>query len=144
MKNPISIDTGGAFSVGPQQPLPAGTDWKRTTNELESDWDVLKRGRRRTHGRGKLTRDFQALPEEYVLIANLENPAYIDLVLDGSLDNLADKFAEASGTAGTFSAWHRMHHARLIGQPPRHLLREDGFVDQLVVVSYQHCQRTAA
>jgi hypothetical protein len=126
----------------PEKPLPAGTDWKRTTNELESDWNVLKRGRRRTHGRGKLTRDFQALPEEYVLIANLENPAYVDLVLDGDLDSLAGKFAEASGTAGSFSAWRRKHHARLIGQPPRFLLRQDGFIDQLVAVCYQHCHAT--
>jgi hypothetical protein len=125
----------------PDQPA-GGGPWKRTTNELESQWNVLKRGRRRTHGRGKLTRDFQALPEEYVLIANLENPIYVDLVLDGSLENLSDKFAEASRRAGSFSAWRQMHHARLIGQPPRRLLRQDGFIDQLVTVCHQHCHET--
>jgi hypothetical protein len=125
----------------PDQPA-GGGPWKRTTNELESDWNVLKRGRRRAHGRGKLTRDFQALPEEYVLIANLENPVYVDLVLDGSLEYLAGKFAEASRSAGSFSAWYRMHHARLIGQPPRALLRQDGFIDQLVAACHQHCNAT--
>jgi len=125
----------------PDQP-PSGGPWRRTTNDLESDWNVLKRGRRRAHGRGKLTRDFQALPEEYVLIANLENPVYLDLVLDGSLENLSGKFAEASRTAGSFSAWRGTHHARLIGQPPRGLLRQDGFIDQLVAVCYQHCHAT--
>ena len=103
---------------------------------------MLKRSRRRAHGRGKLTRDFQALPEEYVLITNLENPAYVDLVLDGSLENLPAKFAEVSGSAGSFSAWRRMHTARLIGQPPRRLLRQDGFIDEVVAVCYQHCQAT--
>ena len=122
----------------PDQP-PTGGPWKRTTNELESDWNVLKRGRRRAHGRGKLTRDFQALPEEYVLIANLENPVYLDLVLDGSLENLSGKLAEASRSAGSFSAWRSTHHARLIGQPPRGLLRQDEFIDQLIAVCYQHC-----
>lgn len=122
----------------PQQPLSGEAAWKRTTNELESDWNVLKRARRRMHGRGKLTRDFQALPEEYVLIANLENPAYIDLVLEGSLGNLAGKLAQASDTAGSFSAWRRIRHSRLIGQPPRHLLRQDGFIDELVTACNQH------
>jgi len=80
--------------------------------------NVLKRSCRRTHGRGKLTHDFQALPEEYVLLANLEHPGYVDLVLDGSLDNLAGRFAEASGTAGSFSEWRHVHHPRLIGHLP--------------------------
>jgi len=126
----------------PDQPLLAGVEWKRTTNELESAWNMLKRGRRRAHGRGKLTRDFQALPAEYALLGNLENPAYVELLLDGSLDNLPAKFAEASRTAGSFSAWRRAHHPRLVGQLPRRLLRQDEFIDQLIEACYQHCHTT--
>ena len=57
----------------------------QTTNGLESHWSEGKRTRRQTHGRSKLTRDFHALPFEYMLIPNLKNPCYIEIVL-GSLD----------------------------------------------------------
>lgn len=46
--------------------LPSGEECfrERTTNRLERHWGQSKRIRRRSHGRRKLTRDFQALPEE--------------------------------------------------------------------------------
>jgi hypothetical protein len=47
----------------------------RTTNGIESHWSERKRTRRQTHGRSKLTRDFHALPAEYMLIPNLNNPS---------------------------------------------------------------------
>jgi hypothetical protein len=59
-----------------RNPLPAGECWQRTTKQLESDWGGLKRCRHRMDGRVKLTRDFQTLPEEYLLILNLENETY--------------------------------------------------------------------
>jgi len=123
-------------------PLPApGERWQRTTNQLESDWGTLKRRRRRTHGRGKLTRDFQSLPEEYPLIRNLENEAYLQLVLGGSLESLPAKLAEASREAGSFDAWRRRRRPRLPGELPRRLLREDDFVDHLLHACVHSCQR---
>ena len=125
-------------------PLPAaGEGWQRTTNQLESDWGGLKRRRRRTHGRGKLTRDFQSLPEEYLLIPNLENETYLELVLGGSLESLPAKLAEASRDAGSFDAWRRRRRPRLLGQLPRRLLREDDFVDHLLDACFQSCERAA-
>ena len=125
-------------------PLPAvGVSWERTTNRLESDWGCLKRGRRRTHGRGKLTRDFQSLPEEYLLIRNLENATYLDLVLDGNLESLPAKLADASREAGSFDAWRRRRNPRLLGDLPRRLLREDEFVDHLIETWLHSCQRAA-
>jgi hypothetical protein len=116
----------------PGQPLAAGERWQRTTNPLESDWGGLKRRRRRTHGRGKLTRDFQSLPEEYLLVLNLENETYLQLVLGGSLESLPAKLAEASREAGSFDAWRSRRRPRLLGELPRRLLREDDFVDHLL------------
>ncbi len=58
-------------------PPPAHPDSVRTTNELEGTWRTSKRKRRQTHGRKNLTRDFEALPEEYMLLANLHNPRYV-------------------------------------------------------------------
>jgi len=122
-----------------QTPAP-GEGWPRTTNQLESTWGGLKRRRRRTHGRGKLTRDFQSLPEEYLLITNLENPTYLQLVLGGSLESLPAKLAEASRDAGSLDAWRRRRRPRLLGELPRRLLRADGFLDDLLDVFGRCCQ----
>ena len=135
----VHLDKYWAHLVPDQPPAP-GERWERTTNKLESDWGGLKRGRRRTHGRGKLTRDFQALPEEYLLIRKLENEAYVALVFGGSLESLPSKLAAASREAGSFDAWRRRRRPRLLGKLPRHLLREDDFVDHLIQACDDHCQ----
>ena len=127
----------------PDQPLAAGAGWTRTTNQLECGWGGMKRRRRRTHGRGKLTRDFQSLPEDYLLTANLENPTYLELVLGGSLESLPAKLAEASRDAGSFDDWRRRRRPRLLGELPRRLLRADDFVDQLLDASLRCCQPPA-
>lgn len=123
----------------PEQRPTLGERWKRTTNDLERDWGGLKRVRRRAHGRGKLSRDFQALPEEYPFIANLENPVYLDLILGGNLESLPSKLAQASRQAGSFDAWRRQHHPRLVGQLSRRILRNDDFIDDLIQASLHHC-----
>jgi hypothetical protein len=126
----------------PGQVPDEGEHWERTTNQLESQWGGLKRGRRLTHGRGKLTRDFQALPAEYLLVPNLENPTYLELVLGGSLENLPSKLAAASRKLGSFDAWRRLQRPRPIGQIPRPQLREAGFLDNVVHACHHHCQTT--
>jgi hypothetical protein len=126
----------------PEHPPAAGERWERTTNKLERDWGGLKRSRRQTHGRGKLSRDFQALPEEYLMIPNLENEVYLQLVLGGSLESLPSKLAEASRQAGSFDAWRR-RRSRLPGQLPRRLLREDAFINHLIEACHHHCQSSA-
>ena len=127
----------------PDQAPADGVGWPRTTNQLESDWGNLKRRRRRMHGRGKLTRDFQALPEEYLLIANLENPTYLQLVLGGSLEPLPEKLAEASRDAGSLDAWRRRRRPRLLGELPRRVLRADAFLDDLVGLFGRCCEAPA-
>jgi hypothetical protein len=126
----------------PDRPLGKGEPWERTTNKLEKQWGSLKRGRRQSHGRGKLTRDFQALPEEYLLVPNLENPLYLELVLGGGLEALPSKLAAASRCAGSFDAWRRRRYPRLIGQLRRRLLRDAEFLPQLVDACRHHCQRS--
>jgi hypothetical protein len=123
--------------------LAAGEHWQRTTNQLESTWGGLKRGRRRTHGRGKLTRDFQSLPEEYLLIPNLQNETDLQLVFGGSLDSLPAKLAEASREAGSFDAWRRRRRPRLVGELPRRLLRQDDFIEHLLDTCLHYCQSCA-
>jgi hypothetical protein len=113
--------------------LPKGTEHydERTNNGIETLWRHGKRTRRRVHGRSKLTQDFQALPPEYMLIQNLENPRYVELVL-GTLDNLAEKLADAGRTAGPFSAWQRNARQNSLGRLPKRLLRKENALAELV------------
>jgi len=103
----------------------------RTTNGLESHWSEGKRTRRQTHGRSKLTRDFHALPPEYMLIPNLNNPCYIEIVL-GSLDQLPEKMAEAGKTSGPYIEWYKRQKPMHIGRLPTRLLRRENFIDDLI------------
>jgi hypothetical protein len=123
----------------PDEPNAAGASWKRTTNQLERHWGGMKRVRRRAHGRGKLVRDFLSLPEEYLLVPNLENPIYVELVLGGSLESLPVRLAEASRDAGTFAAWNRSGRPCRVGQLSHRLLRRDDFIDDLITVCHRHC-----
>ncbi len=126
----------------PDQPDAARASWTRTTNQLERHWGEMKRVRRRAHGRGKLSRDFESLPEEYLLIPNLENPVYVDLVLGGSLQSLAARLAKASQDAGSFAAWSGRRHPRPVGHLSRRLLRQDDFIDHLIEACHRHCKTT--
>jgi hypothetical protein len=123
----------------PEQLPTEGERWERTTNQLERHWRSAKRGRRKTHGRGKLVRDFQALPEEFMLVPNLENETYLQLALGGSLDALPMKFAQVSRDAGSFSNWQRRRRPQLTGQIPRRLLRQDDFIDHLIMACEEYC-----
>lgn len=125
-------------------PMASGADgpWERTTNKLESQWGGRKRVRRRSHGRPKLTRDFEALPEEYMLTGNLQQPLYLEIALQGSLESLPDKLAEAGQHAGSYSSWRQRRRPRIHGKPPRRLLRNPNFVDQLVRVCTDHYATT--
>ena len=90
--------------------------------------------RRQTHGRKKLTRDFQALPAEFMRIPNLRNQRYIELVM-GNLDNLADKLAEAGQTAGPYSHWYKKQQPLNIGRLSKRLLRDENFMEDLISIS---------
>jgi hypothetical protein len=107
---------------------------ERTTNGLESWWGDGKRRCRRRHGRKKLTREFRSLPAEFMLLANLENPQYADLVLNGELNNLARKLADAGRTAGPWTAWRAAQQPLNVGRLPMRLLRHDNFLEELTAV----------
>ena len=60
----------------------------RTNNPAEHRFQVTKRGIRRKVGSKKLTRQIQAMRPETLLVWNLTDPQYVQLVLDGNLANL--------------------------------------------------------
>ena len=111
---------------------------ERTTNQLEGFWGASKRRCRQRHGRRKLTRDFQSLPAEYMLVGNLDNPRYVELVL-GELSALPRKLAEAGRTAGPWTRWRQAQQPLRAGRLPRRLVRAENFLDTLVVTYQDHC-----
>jgi hypothetical protein len=117
---------------------------ERTTNGLEGWWGASKRRCRQRHGRKKLTREFRSLPAEFMLIANLENPKYVELVLDGEVSTLAEKLAEAGRTADPWTAWRAAQQPLNQGRLPQRLIRNDNFLDELTTIYHAHCQEKAA
>jgi hypothetical protein len=60
----------------------------RTNNPAEHRFQVTKRGIRRKVGSKKLTRQIQAMRAEALLVWNLTDQKYVELVLDGNLAHL--------------------------------------------------------
>jgi hypothetical protein len=120
---------------------PAGShDRVRTTNQLEGHWSKSKRACRQTQGRRKLTRTFTALPAELMLIPNLRNSEYVAIVLDGSLDQLAKKFAETNANGRSYTEWRQANTSLNLGRLPSRLLRQHGFVEHLIDIYDHQCQ----
>jgi len=120
-------------------PRDGNHDRCRTTNQLEGHWSDTKRACRHAQGRRKLTRTFHALPPELMLIPNLRKPEYISIVLDGNLDHLAEKFAEAHD-GRSYTAWRRTNVSLNLGRIPTRILRDQDFVDHLLEVCAAQCQ----
>jgi hypothetical protein len=116
---------------------------QRTTNSLESHWCTTKRRCRKRHGRNKLTRDFQCLPPEIMLVPNLENPQYVEQIL-GGLGQLDAKLAEAGQTAPPWTEWWSRQKPVQTARLPRRLLRQENLIDKLVVAYDNQCQREGA
>jgi hypothetical protein len=117
---------------------------ERTTNSLEGWWSASKRRCRQCHGRKKLTREFRSLPAEFMLVSNLENPEYVELVLDGKLSTLAEKLAQAGRTAGAWTTWRSAQQPLNQGRLPARFIRKDNFLDDLTTIYDAHCQTEAA
>ncbi|RLG69563.1 MAG: hypothetical protein DRO11_07580 [Methanobacteriota archaeon] len=71
----------------------------RTNNAPEHLFGKTKQGWRRRTGTKRLSRHIQGAPAEELLVANLDNKAYVDIVYDGQLSNMAQKFAESYDAA---------------------------------------------
>jgi hypothetical protein len=111
--------------------LPNRRPRERTTRKIENWWARSKHAKRKVAGRGNLSPQFKALPPEYMLTFNLENPAFVNLML-GSLDNLPSQLALASRSAGPLSHWKRRIKPVACGRIPSRLLRQNNFVHKLL------------
>ena len=82
--DPIRIDTPtGTVVVQPQ----------RTNNLAERSFRALKRVFRRKTGVGSMAKTLEVMPAATPLIANLSNPEYVKILLNGR-DSLQQRFAD--------------------------------------------------
>lgn len=121
-------------------PIEQEHDNVRTTNQLEGHWGEAKRACRQTQGRRKLTRTFDALPAELMLIPNLRNSQYVDIVLGGSLDHLAAKFAEANSSDSSYASWRLTNTSLNLGRVPSRILRQPDFIEHVTEVYDHQCR----
>jgi hypothetical protein len=104
----------------------------RTTNAIETHWTQGKRKCRQIHGRSRLTRDWVALPAEFMLVPNLLQESYQQQVLGGGLDQLPHKFADLALPPGGFHQWRQAQRPEPFGRLPKRVLREDQFIEELL------------
>jgi hypothetical protein len=112
----------------------------RTTNQLEGHWSASKRACRQTQGRRKLTRTFNALPAELMLIPNLGNPEYVTAVLDGCLEHLPRKFAGANLDGHSYASWRERNTSLNLGRIPTRILRQPDFVEHVIEIYDDQCR----
>jgi len=103
---------------------------ERTNNVSERRFGSTKQGLRRKVGTKNLARHVQAMRPEEFLVANLDDPDYVEVVLGGSLEKLPALFAnhwEAGKAIRTERRKKKTNHP----MPTRKKrLREDGFLPQ--------------
>jgi len=102
----------------------------RTTNALEQFFRLLKRLRRRVHGRESLRPDLLHLPQELPLVLNLQNDTYLQITL-GSLEGLPAACAQHAEQAQEILQQRRQQAGPMVGGVPRMLLRTEGYLDTL-------------
>ena len=73
----------------------------RTNNLCEHRFGSTKRKLRRKVGSKKLTRYIQAMRPEVLLLPNLDDASYVDIVYGGNLENLASTFSACWSTVQT-------------------------------------------
>ena len=122
-------------------PTDGSHDPVRTTNQLEGHWSAAKRACRQTQGRGKLTRTFNALPAELMLIPNLGNSEYVATVLDDGLEHLARKFAEANIDGASYATWRQSNTSLNLARIPSRILRQPHFVDNVIEIYTDQCRK---
>lgn len=87
--DPIEVDTPtGKVTIYPQ----------RTNNILEQFFRGLRRGQRRKTGNNSMRRALQTMLADTPLVKNLDNPDYVEILLDGKA-NLEELFAHLTATS---------------------------------------------
>jgi hypothetical protein len=116
--------------VGHLITLPGGDKilLERTNNISEQHFSRAKIGWRRKLGTKKLTRQLQAARHEEFLCANLKLQKYIDVVYDGSLDNMPNYFAKYRNQALEIRNLRQKPEEKKSMPVSKNLLRQPGML----------------
>ena len=104
---------------------------QRTNNLSEHLFGKTKQGLRRKLGTKNLARYVQAMRPEEFLVDNLHDPDYLQIVCDGSLENLAWLFARNWQAGQGIRSQRRKKTINHAIPVRRKSLREDGFLSKL-------------
>jgi len=107
----------------------------RTTNKLEQHWGKTKRIKRQITGRKRLTRELNSLPKEFMLVQNLDNPFYVELVV-GDIEQLPAKLSEVGKLAGPYSCWKKNQNVNNVSKISKNILRKNSFIEDIVEISH--------
>jgi len=120
----------------------------RTNNVSEHRFGDTKQGLRRKIGIKKLARLIQAMRPEELLIANFNDPDYLQILCGGNLENLPALFAETCNEAQAIRTERRKKNTnhpipirKKILRDPQILLHLKRAVDMIIEIT---CRRRAA
>ena len=104
---------------------------QRTNNLSEHRFGRTKQGLRRKLGTKSLVRYVQAMRPEELLVDNLNDPDYLRIVCGGSLENLANSFAENWQAGQRIRSERRAKTTNHSIPTRKKCLRNDGFLSSL-------------
>ena len=104
---------------------------QRTNNVSEHRFGTTKQGLRRKVGTKKLTRQIQAMRPEELLVANLDDPDYLDILCGGNLENLPAVFAQNWKAAQAIRKERRQKKTNHPLPTRKRTLRASGFLSGL-------------
>lgn len=122
---------------------------ERTNNISEQRFGTAKQGLRRKVGTKKLVRLIQAMRPEELLVANLDDPNYLEIVCGGNLENLPALFAQHWEAGQAIRTQRRRKTSNHPIPIRKKILRDEQILDRLkraveMVIQITRRQRNAA
>ncbi len=119
--DPIEVDTPqGKVAIQPQ----------RTNNIMERFFRDLKRGQRRKTGNSRMSRTLRTMLADTPLVKNLENPQYMEILLDGNA-SLEALFAQSDHAQLREELQKAQHAPEKVPTPIKRLIQEPSYPQDL-------------
>ena len=119
--DPIEVDTPqGKISIQPQ----------RTNNIMERFFRDLKRGERRKTGNSRMSRTLRTMLADTPLVKNLENPQYMEILLDGNA-NLEALFTKSDAAQIRQELQKAQHAPEKVPSLIKRLIQEPSYPQDL-------------
>ena len=122
--DPIIVsNANGQFTIQPQ----------RTNNILERFFRDLKHGNRKKSGTVSLNRTLRTILADTPLVKNLDNPDYLDIILDGC-NTLEERFAEIDSRMVSEKLSGKKKNDGRISPEVKKLIRRPDFAERLIAL----------